>query len=673
MSLPNSFAPIQYQPDSPPAAKTSESRPWAFPVDTARRTPQHGLDGFTLAQDSSSADCYVPGMRIPHSPQFQPAPPDYLTVPRVLPPPFPRPEVAAAYNYCSTFPAPSPSWNQGLRAGQWLTPNPASYLGSLQPPAALWQQLPALDPAVASVGHVFPGPAAPMTTPYYNNPYAEGHHQLPKPKVRAASAAEISPVRTAQVDLTLPAATAPAASPVTVTSASLDEPKPKSREKDIAKHARKRSASLKASKSKKKPNSKLTPPPRKPAAKARTFKCDHIDCYKTFTTAGHLVRHVKSHSGEKPFSCPISGCTARFTRHDNMMQHHRLHLRKLDEATKRSDNVTSASGTTADGEVHDVDTAAACDPIDRALDSPSGSYAQPEHDQQSTTARLNTRSQSQPSFLDDYSTASSLHPYDRGPLSRETASPLSGIYFGSRGPLEIPQQIQLPSALEVPHSEPRLLPPNETRDATCNLNLYAQQPAIPGDAEHNLHDPWSGQRSHAFQARAEVFNGSDPRICSPRSTDVIWGDGPSPTAASRSYNHAKSYSGSNRHIYPSSSPIMFSDDDHASPTAGSLSCSSSWSDSNSSHSCCQSAPHTPTPAAAASPARAQEAPSQEHCHDSEASSSFNNWTPTMTLSSPRHDELPRAGPVTRQQKRQQQASPTARILTSTFEPPSYFS
>ncbi|KAI9101217.1 hypothetical protein DFS34DRAFT_578440, partial [Phlyctochytrium arcticum] len=49
----------------------------------------------------------------------------------------------------------------------------------------------------------------------------------------------------------------------------------------------------------------------------------------TFEYSGHLARHVKIHSGEKPFSCPLPGCTSRFSRHDNMLQHYRAHMRKL--------------------------------------------------------------------------------------------------------------------------------------------------------------------------------------------------------------------------------------------------------------------------------------------------------------------------------------------------------
>lgn len=61
----------------------------------------------------------------------------------------------------------------------------------------------------------------------------------------------------------------------------------------------------------------------------KVYKCTVIRCGRIFLTAGHLGRHVKSHSGERPFSCPIGFCTSRFSRKDNMIHHYRVHLRRL--------------------------------------------------------------------------------------------------------------------------------------------------------------------------------------------------------------------------------------------------------------------------------------------------------------------------------------------------------
>ncbi|PKC70479.1 hypothetical protein RhiirA1_318301, partial [Rhizophagus irregularis] len=40
----------------------------------------------------------------------------------------------------------------------------------------------------------------------------------------------------------------------------------------------------------------------------------------------HLARHNRIHTGEKNFQCLMPGCTSKFSRQDNMMQHYRTHL-----------------------------------------------------------------------------------------------------------------------------------------------------------------------------------------------------------------------------------------------------------------------------------------------------------------------------------------------------------
>ncbi|ODQ64697.1 hypothetical protein NADFUDRAFT_52324 [Nadsonia fulvescens var. elongata DSM 6958] len=49
-------------------------------------------------------------------------------------------------------------------------------------------------------------------------------------------------------------------------------------------------------------------------------------CGRTFSTSGHLTRHARIHTGEKNHICPFDNCEARFSRHDNCMQHYRTHL-----------------------------------------------------------------------------------------------------------------------------------------------------------------------------------------------------------------------------------------------------------------------------------------------------------------------------------------------------------
>ncbi|ANZ76515.1 BA75_03563T0 [Komagataella pastoris] len=61
-----------------------------------------------------------------------------------------------------------------------------------------------------------------------------------------------------------------------------------------------------------------------PNTAIRKYKCKI--CERSFTTSGHLARHTRIHTGEKKHECPFEGCSARFSRQDNCMQHYKTHV-----------------------------------------------------------------------------------------------------------------------------------------------------------------------------------------------------------------------------------------------------------------------------------------------------------------------------------------------------------
>ncbi|ORX62413.1 hypothetical protein DM01DRAFT_1404061 [Hesseltinella vesiculosa] len=77
------------------------------------------------------------------------------------------------------------------------------------------------------------------------------------------------------------------------------------------------------------------------SGKPKLFQCTgYGNCRMVFTRSEHLARHMRKHTGEKPFQCVVPGCERRFSRFDNMMQHTQTHYK--DRASPRRSKPTKS-------------------------------------------------------------------------------------------------------------------------------------------------------------------------------------------------------------------------------------------------------------------------------------------------------------------------------------------
>ncbi|KAG0725397.1 Early growth response protein 1 [Chionoecetes opilio] len=56
----------------------------------------------------------------------------------------------------------------------------------------------------------------------------------------------------------------------------------------------------------------------------RVYRCEEDGCGRTFVRNEELTRHIRIHSGQRPFHC--QKCWRRFVRRDHLTKHQRTHL-----------------------------------------------------------------------------------------------------------------------------------------------------------------------------------------------------------------------------------------------------------------------------------------------------------------------------------------------------------
>ncbi|KAG5353412.1 hypothetical protein C0989_007197, partial [Termitomyces sp. Mn162] len=88
------------------------------------------------------------------------------------------------------------------------------------------------------------------------------------------------------------------------------------------------------------------PPKRYRPAPAKSFQCrGYGDCRMVFSRSEHLARHIRKHTGERPFTCH---CSKQFSRLDNLRQHAQtVHADKQEQNERMMRDLTSLHASMA--------------------------------------------------------------------------------------------------------------------------------------------------------------------------------------------------------------------------------------------------------------------------------------------------------------------------------------